>query len=364
MKRFALLCFAITTMVIPQPSIAQEINAVSGAGSTFAWPIIASWSRAYRLAQSGTGAYPTVNSGLEDPPSGSSLDYEPSGSLAGVMRVKDRAVDFGATDMPLKSDELAKLGLGQFPVVMGGVLAVVNIDGVGSGQIKLTGQLLADIYLGKVQNWSDPAIKAINPELKLPDAKITVVHRTDGSGTTFNWADFLSKANPEWRAKIGADTILKWPTGIGAKGNEGVALAVKRTRNSIGYVEYAQAMRTKLDYALVQNRAGKFVKPEAQGFQAAAVSGDWGRTTDFYLLLTDAPGDDAYPITATVFILMHKQPSWLRRPRETFNFFHWALDSGAKHASAPGYVPLPAPLVKQVKDYWSQNFRTGPAQQR
>lgn len=360
MRRRTLLCIgAATAAASAFPASAQEINAVSGAGSTFAWPIISRWSRAYRLAQTGSGDYPTVNSGLEDPPSGSALDYEPSGSLAGVMRVTNRAVDFGATDMPLKSDELAKLGLGQFPIVMGGVLAVVNIDGVASGQIKFTGQLLADIYLGKIRNWSDPAIKALNPDVKLPDAQITVIHRADGSGTTFNWADFLSKASPEWRDKVGADTVLKWPTGTGARGNEGVALAVKKTKNAIGYVEYAQAMRTKLDYALIQNRAGQFVKPEARSFQAAAASGDWAKTTDFYLLLTDAPGDDAYPITATVFILMHKQPNWLRRPRETFNFFDWALDSGAKHAAALGYVPLPAPLVKQVKDYWSQNFRTG-----
>jgi phosphate transport system substrate-binding protein len=259
----------------------------------------------------------------------------------------------------LKPEDLTKLGLAQFPIVMGGVVPVVNVDGIGPGAIKLTGQLLADIYLGKIANWADPAIKAINPDLKLPDAKIVVVRRSDGSGTTFNWADYLSKMSAQWRDKVGVDTTLSWPTGTGAKGNEGVARAVKQVKNSIGYVEYSHVVQQKLSYALIQNRAGKFVKPDPQSFRAAAASADWAKTTDFYLLLTDAPGDDAYPIAATVFVLMPKQAAASRSSRAALGFFKWSLEKGAKDAAALGYVPLPDTLVKQVQDYWWNNkFKT------
>jgi len=338
---------------------AQEVTTITGAGSTFAHPVLTKWSRAYRQAQTGSGDYPTTNSGLEDPQSGSILDYEPSGSLAGTMRVKDRAVDFGASDAPLKSDALAKLGLGQFPIVIGGVVVVVNIEGVGPGQIKFTGPLLADIFMGKIQTWSDPAIKAVNPDLKLPDAKIAVIYRAEGSGTTFNFADYLAKVSPSWRQTMGVDTVLKWPTGTGAKGNDGVAQAVKRTNNAIGYIEYTQAVQAKLNDALIQNGAGAFVRPDTRSFQAAAARADWSKTSDFYLLLTDAPGSDAYPIAATVFVLMHKQPTWLLKPRATFDFFRWTMDHGASHAAQLGYVPLPATLTTQVKDYWAKTFKTG-----
>jgi len=341
------------------PAVGQEVTTVTGAGSTFAFPVLKKWSRAYLHARSGSGDYPTVNSGLEDAPSGSTLDYEPIGSLAGTMRVATGAVDFGASDVPLSSDELARLKLGQFPIVIGGVVVAVNIDGVGPGQIRFTGPLLADIFLGKIQSWADPAIRAVNPDLKLPDARIAVVHRADGSGTTFNFAHYLSKVSAPWREKLGADTLLAWPLGTGAKGNAGVARAVSETRNAIGYVEYAQAIQSKLSYALIENRAGKFVKPDARSFQSAAASADWGKTSDFHLLLTDAPGDDAYPIVATVFVLMHKQPNWLRRPREAFDFFRWSLDQGARHAAELGYVPLPPTLVQQVKQYWVANFKAG-----
>ena len=339
------------------PARAQEVETVTGAGSTFAWPILKRWSRAYLSARTGSGDFPTSNSGLEDPPAGSTLDYEPIGSLAGTMRVTDGRVDFGASDVPLKPEELAKLGLGQFPIVIGGVVAVVNIEGVGPGQIRFTGELLADIFLGKVQNWSDPAVKAVNPDLKLPDAKIAVIHRSDGSGTTYNFAHFLSSVSPEWKQKLGVDTLLSWPWGTGAKGNDGVAQAVRQTRNSIGYVEYAQALQARLSFAQIRNRTGTFVKPESASFQAAAASAEWSKTADFNLMLTNAPGDAAYPITATVFVLMHKKPNWLRQPRATFNFFRWSLDEGGKHAAALGYVPLPATLVKQIKDYWAKTFK-------
>lgn len=360
MKRLAILGIvaAFAAFSLP-PAVAQEVTAITGAGSTFAHPILSKWSREYRFAQTGSGSFPTVNSGLEDPPSGSMLDYEPSGSLAGTMRARDGAVDFGASDVPLHPAELAKLGLVQFPIVMGGVVAVVNIDGVRPGTMKLTGALLADIYMGRIQNWADPAIKAINPDIALPDARIAVIHRAEGSGTTFNWADYLARMNPQWRETVGVDTVLNWPTGTGVKGNDGVARTVKQTRNAIGYVEYGYAVRAGLSFTQIRNRAGRFVTPSLQSFQAAAASADWAGTGDFHLMLTDAPGDDAYPIAATVFAVMQKQPGWLRRPKETLDFFRWSLDEGGRYAAELGYVPLPAPLVTRIKGYWAKNFRTG-----
>jgi phosphate transport system substrate-binding protein len=338
------------------PARAQEVTAVTGAGSTFAFPILFKWAKGYQQWQSGGGRFPAANSGLEDSPTGPALDYEPIGSLAGTMRVKDAAVDFGASDVPLRSDELAKLGLGQFPIVIGGIVAVVNLEGVAPGEIKFTGPVLADIFLGKVQNWSDPAIQALNPGLKLPDAKIAIVRRGDGSGTTYNFTNYLSKASPEWKTKVGSDLAVKWPVGTAAKGNDGVAQAVRQTKNSIGYVEFAQALQSKLSYASIQNKAGHFVKPETKSFQAAAASGDWKAAADFDLLLTDAPGENAYPMVATVFVLIHKSTS-PRRMKAALNFFQWSLDSGAADASQLGYVPLPETLVTQIKGYWTQKFK-------
>ena len=260
--------------------------------------------------------------------------------------------------MPLKSDELQKLGLGQFPIVIGGVVVVVNIDGVGPGEIKFTGPLLADIFLGKIQSWSDPAIKALNPDLKLPDAKIAVVHRSDGSGTTFNFTDYLSKVSPQWREKVGSDLLVPWPTGTGAKGNEGVAQAVEQTRNSIGYVEYAQALQTKLSYALIQNRAGRFVRPDAASFQAAAASADWGQTSDFYLLLTDAPGDERLSDRRDGLRADAQDRS--RRgapgPRSISSGGRW---KGRERCRASSATCRCRKLVKQVKDYWAKNFKAG-----
>lgn len=296
--------------------------------------------------------------GLDDPPASSALEYEPVGSLAGTLRVKDRAVDFGASDMPLKAEELAALGLSQFPVVMGGVVIAINVEGVTSGQLKLTGPLLADVYLGKIAKWSDPALAALNPGLRLPDAPIAVIRRADGSGTTFNFTDYLSKISPEWKLKVGSALLVPWPTGTGAKGNEGVARAVQQTRNSIGYVEYAQARQVGLAHALLQNRAGRFVAPDGTTFRAAAAAADWSKTTDFHLLLTDIPGEQAYPITATVFVLMPKGAS-RPRTRAALDFFQWSLDKGGAIASQLGYVPLPDSLVQQVKAYWTKTLQPG-----
>lgn len=329
-------------------SVAAVAEPVKGAGSSFAFPVIAKWAQAYALAKADGGDFIPFDAGV---------DYEPIGSLGGVTRVNQLGIDFGATDSPLRSEDLAKLGLGQFPIVMGGVVPVVNLDGVGPGGIKFTGALLADIYLGKVRTWSDPAIKALNPEVELPDVPIAVIHRADGSGTTFNFADFLARHSAEWREKVGVDLMLKWPVGTGAEGTGGVARKVRETKNAIGYVEYGLVARTNQPYGLVRNRAGKFVKPDAASLQAAAASADWANAGDFHLLLTDAPGAEAYPMAATVFVLMQKHPRSAARSRDALDFFRLSLEKGQKDAADLGYVPLPEPLVNQVKAYWASTFK-------
>jgi phosphate transport system substrate-binding protein len=363
-KRLAVFGLIATLATVSPVSLpAQEVlggtDVVRGAGSSFAYPVISKWAHSYQRWLALGGDFPFFNSGLDDPKVGPPLDYEPVGSLAGTLRVRDRAVDFGASDAPMPSDELAKLGLGQFPIVIGGVVAAVNIDGVGTNEIRFTGAVLADIFLGKIREWSHPAIRALNPNLKLPHAPIAIVHRSDGSGTTYNLAHFLSQVSPEWSEKMGTRTLLPWRLGTGAKANEGVAKAVRRTRNSIGYVEYTQAVQLKLSTALIRNRAGQFVVPENRSFQTAAASAEWAKSSDFNLMLTNAPGDEAYPITATVFALMHKQPSSPRQSRAALTFFRWALEKGSRDAAGLGYVPLPPTLVAQVLDYWSKSFRPG-----
>lgn len=356
------LAVAIAVVSV-QPVRSQDVlgeSGLKGAGSTFAHPVLAKWSRDYRAWQSRGGEFPVANGGLDDPSPTTALEYEPVGSLAGTLRVQARAVDFGVSDMPMRSEELQTLGLVQFPIVMGGVVVAVNIEGIRSGELRLTGPLLAEVFLGRVRRWSDPSIKEVNPSLNLPDAPIAVVRRSDGSGTTFNFTDYLSKVSPDWKQKVGAGLLVQWPTGTASKGNEGVAERVKATRNSIGYVEFAQAALSKLDHALVQNRAGAFVKPDSTGFQAAAAAAQWNRTRDFYVLLTDAPGRTAYPIAATVFVLMRKDAS-PARTSATLEFFRWSLEQGSRTASQLGYVPLPADLSRQVSAYWSANL---PARRR
>jgi phosphate transport system substrate-binding protein len=266
------------------PAFAQQ--QITGAGSTFVYPILSKWSEAYSQLK------------------GVRVNYQSIGSGGGIAQIKAGTVDFGASDAPLPPDQLTAAGLAQFPVVIGGVVPVYNIEGIDAGQIRFTGVLLADIYLGKIKRWNDPAIAAVNPGVKLPDQAITVVHRSDGSGTTFNWVNYLSKVSDEWKSKVGEGTSVAWPTGVGGKGNEGVAEYVNRIKGSIGYVEYAYVLQNKMKYASVQNRAGNFVKPDAASFQTAAASADWSRAQDFYLAITDAPGADSYPISATVFVLM------------------------------------------------------------
>jgi phosphate transport system substrate-binding protein len=321
---------------------------ITGAGSSFAFPIIGKWAQNYRVAKS---------DGAEMTPLDIGVDYEPIGSLGGEVRVTQRATEFGASDRPLSSEELQRSALIQFPIVMGGIVPVVNIDGVGPGQIRMTGPLLADIYLGKIKLWSDPAIRAANPELKLPDAPISVIYRSDGSGTTFNWTDYLAKTSPEWRDKVGVNTQVPWPVGAGAERTQGVAETVKRTKNAIGYVEFGQVVRAGLAYAQVQNKAGNFVKPDPASFSAAAASAEWAKAKDFSLMLSDAPGAEAYPIVATTFALVPKPRT--RRTQEVLDFFRLSFEAGAADATTLGYVPLPETLVKQVKDYWAASMKAG-----
>jgi len=311
---------------------------VTGVGSTFVFPILSKWSAAYSAAN------------------GSKVNYQSVGSAGGLTQIKNATVDFGASDAPLKPAELAKLGMGQFPLVIGGIVPVVNIEGVEPGQLRFTGPLLADIYLGKVKTWNDPAVAKINPGLKLPNNAITVVHRSDGSGTTFNFVNYLSKVSPEWRDKIGEGTAVEWPVGAGGKGNEGVAAFVNQTKNSIGYVEYTHVLQNKMKFGLVQNKAGNFIKPDAASFQIAAASADWGKAQDFYLIMTDAPGDNAYPMAATAFVVMYKNPKDALRSRTAFDFFRFALEKGQKQAEELSYVPLPDSLVQQIEAYWKSQF--------
>jgi phosphate transport system substrate-binding protein len=312
---------------------------ITGAGATFVYPALSKWSSDYNKA------------------TGHRVNYQSIGSGGGIAQIKAKTVDFGSSDAPMKIAELNQFGLGQFPSVIGGVVPIVNLKGIAPGKIRFTGPLLADIFLGKITKWNDPAIVAINPGLPLPDSRITVVHRSDGSGTTFNWVNYLSKVSPEWKTKVGEGTSVKWPAGVGGKGNEGVAAYTKQIKGSIGYVELSYALVNKLVYGAVRNKAGNYIVPSIASFQAAAASADWAKAKDFYLVMTDAPGADAYPIAATNFIIMYKKPKDAKRARQALDFFKWIYANGDKAATELGYVPLPAPLVAQIDAYWKTNFK-------
>jgi phosphate transport system substrate-binding protein len=318
---------------------AQAGGGATGAGSSFVYPIMSKWSADYRKATNST------------------INYQSIGSGGGIAQIKAATVDFGASDAPLKPDDLAKFGLGQFPVVIGGVVPVVNVPGVAPGKIRFTGPLLADMFLGKVKMWNDPAIAAQNPGLTLPALPIRIVHRADGSGTTFNFVNYLSKVSPAWKTGVGEGTAVKWPTGIGGKGNEGVATYVKQLKGGLGYVELSYALQNKMTYAAMQNAAGKWVLPSAESFAAAAASADWKSSKDFYLVITNAPGEASWPISATVFMIMHKQPKNAASAKAAKDFFAWAYASGDAQAKALDYVPLPPALVAQIQQYWSANFK-------
>jgi phosphate transport system substrate-binding protein len=287
---------------------------------------------------------------------GNKINYQSIGSGGGIAQIKAATVTFGASDKPLTPEELQTAGLAQFPVVIGGVVPVVNLEGIKPGQLKFTGPLLADIFLGTITKWNDPAIIALNPGIQLPDRKITVVHRSDGSGTTFNWVNYLSKVSDAWKSKVGEGTSVNWPTGIGGKGNEGVAAYVNQIKGSIGYVELAYATENKMTFAAVKNKNNEFVEPTEQSFQAAASQANWTEHPDFYEIITDAPGAGSWPIAATVFVLMYKQPKDAPQSKEAIEFFKWALEDGASDAKALNYIPLPPALIKQIEAYWVKNI--------
>ena len=312
-------------------AVAQD---VTGAGASFPAPLYAKWADAYNKE------------------TGARINYQSVGSGSGIKQIKGKTVDFGASDMPLKDDELSKDGLLQFPTVIGGVVPVDNIKGVSPGQMKMTGQILGDIYLGKITKWNDAAITALNPGVTLPDAQISVVRRADGSGTTFIFTNYLSKVNPEWQAKVGEGTAVNWPSGAGGKGNEGVSAFVQRLPNSIGYVEYAYAKQNKMTHVLMRNKDGGFVAPDEDAFKAAAAGADWAKS--FYQILTDQPGKGAWPITGATFILMHKNQEQPAKAMNSLKFFDWAYKSGDKMASDLEYVPLPDSVKNLVRGQWGQ----------
>lgn len=312
---------------------------ITGAGSTFVYPVLSAWSADY-----------SKNNGAK-------VNYQSIGSGGGISQIKAGTVDFGATDQPLDPKELDEAGLAQFPIVIGGIVPVTNISGIDAGKLKLTGPVLADIYAGKIKKWDDPALAKINSGLKLPDADIAVIHRSDGSGTTYNFTHYLSQVSPNWKSNFGEGKTVDWAGGVGGKGNEGVAGYVKQVANSIGYVEYAYVKQNNMNYALLQNAAGKFVEPSAATFGAAAATADWSKAQDFDLVMTNAPGADAYPIAASTFILMYKQPKNAAASKAALDFFRWSLENGQPEAQKLDYVPLPSDLVKKIEDYWSTNIK-------
>jgi phosphate transport system substrate-binding protein len=335
-RKLAAAAVAVSLAAVGTAAAAVEIT---GAGSTFVYPVLSKWAATYKGA------------------TGDQINYQSIGSGGGIAQIKAGTVDFGATDKPLEPKELAASGLAQFPVVIGGVVPVVNVPGLRPGQLRLSGPVLAAIYDGEIKTWNHPAIARLNPGLRLPGAQISVVHRSDGSGTSFNYTHYLSQVSPAWRTKVGEGTSVQWPTGVGGKGNEGVAAYVKQIPNSIGYVEYAYVVQNHMIYAVMQNGAGRFVAPSAGSFQAAAATADWSHAQDFYLVMTNAPGPNAYPITATTFVLMYKHPKNAQHSAAALKFFRWSLEHGQAQAASLDYVALPAPLVKKIETYLAGNVK-------
>jgi len=313
---------------------------ITGAGATFPFPIYSKWADAYKKE------------------TGNGLNYQSIGSGGGIKQIQAKTVTFGATDMPLKADQLEKDGLVQWPMVMGAIVPVVNLEGVKPGEMVFDGETLANIYLGKITKWDDPAIKKLNPNVKLPSEAITVVRRSDGSGTTFNFTDYLSKVSADWKSKVGSGTAVEWPIGVGAKGNEGVSGNIGQTKNSIGYVEYAYAKQNKLTYTGLVNRAGKAVQPTVDSFQAAASNADWAKAPGYYVILTDQPGEKSWPITAATFILMHKDSTDKAASQEAIKFFRYAFAKGGKMAEELDYIPMPESVVKLIEKTWSSDIKS------
>lgn len=342
MKR-SLLPVLLATIIACMPSQWAQAQSFTGAGSTFFHPILAKWAKAHVEQEGDGGAVVSADD---------TIDYEPVGSLAGVMRILKGDVDFGVTDVPLTPEEVVKHNLAQFPIVSGGIAIAVNVKGVSSGALRLTGPVLAGIYLGEITRWSDPALVALNPDVKLPDAPIVAVRRSDGSGTTFNFSAFLAEASGDWRTQVGVGAVLAWPVGIPAKGNREVAERVQETPNAIGYVEASQAARTGLPIAAIANKAGNFVAPTPANLQATTGLMTWDPARHFYSDVASATGANAYPITATVYVLMSRPLGATARARRALSFFRLSLTQRTDDAVGLGYVPLPAPVVSQVLDYW------------
>ena len=313
---------------------------ITGAGATFPFPIYSKWADAYKKE------------------TGNGLNYQSIGSGGGIKQIQAKTVTFGATDAPLKAEQLEKDGLVQWPMVMGGIVPVVNLEGVKPGELILDGPTLANIYLGKITKWDDAAIKKLNPNAKLPSDAIAVVRRSDGSGTTFNFTTYLSDVSDEWKSKVGANTAVEWPVGVGAKGNEGVSGNISQTKNSIGYVEYAYAKQNKLTYTGLVNKAGKTVQPTVEAFQAAAANADWAKAPGYYVILADQPGEKSWPMTAATFILMHKEPTDKAASAEAVKFFKWAFEKGGKAAEELDYIPMPDSVVKLIEKTWSSDIKS------
>lgn len=328
MKLARLLAPAAIAAAALLPAHAADIT---GAGASFPYPIYAKWADAYRKA------------------TGTSMNYQSIGSGGGIKQISAKTVDFGASDAPLKAELLEKNGLIQFPAIMGGVVPVVKLEGVKPGELRFSGKLLADIYRGTVSKWNDPAIARLNPNVKLPGDSITVVHRSDGSGTTFLFTNYLSKVSPEWKSNVGEGTSVKWPTGVGGKGNEGVTSYVQKINGSIGYVEYAYAKQNRLSHGQMQNAAGEFVQPDGDSFKAAAASADWGSAPGMGVVLTNQKGEKAWPITGASFILMHAKQEKPDNGREVLKFFDWSFKNGQDMAAELDYVPMPDAVVKQIQ---------------
>jgi phosphate transport system substrate-binding protein len=327
-----LVSVLMTGILLTTPAVAADIL---GAGATFPYPVYAKWAEAYKL-KTGIG-----------------MNYQSIGSGGGIKQIEAGTVDFGASDMPLKPDVLKAAGLVQFPMIMGGVVPVVNLDGIQPGQIKLTGVVLADIFAGKIARWDDPAIKSLNADVTLPAQAIAVVHRSDGSGTTFIFTNYLAKVSPTWEKTVGVNTAVDWPTGLGGKGNEGIAATVGQTKGAIGYVEYAYALQTKMTHVSLQTHDGQFLQPGSQTFQSAASNADWAKAQDYYLILTDQPGAQSWPITGASFILMHQKQDKPETARQVLTFFDWAYHNGGAMAAQLDYVPMPDQVVSQVEKGWA-----------
>ncbi len=312
---------------------------ITGAGATFPYPLYAKWAEAYK-AKTGT-----------------SLNYQSIGSGGGIKQIQAKTVDFGASDKPLTPEELDKAGLMQFPAVIGGVVPIINLPGIKGGQVKLTGLVLADIFQGKIKKWNDPALASLNPGVALPSQAIVVVHRSDGSGTTFIFTNYLSKVSPDWKQKVGEEASVSWPAGVGGKGNEGVASYVKQIKGAIGYVEYAYALQNKMTFTLLQNKDGNFVAPNEESFKAAASGANWEKAPGFYEILTDEPGKHSWPITGATFILMHKSQANAANAKIVLSFFNWAYTEGDKMALALDYIPMPENVVKLVQNAWKTQIK-------